>query len=381
MALQLPIFRKRSSVVLPMESGHHLIVIKNRKGERDALTHATVDEWARLRVLVELPGRGKLKKAELNPQTLRRWIGQVGEVVPAGQPVYLEFPGMTDRHHVRRRRGDMPGLAYCFELCRDTSVFAVPVIALGATKTVTALIAEVAAADQHGACLRLDAKAILPSGTTLKAVVGNKLDALNLGPQDIDLVVDFGLVGDDTDLDVADVRLVFDELPNLAGWRSAVFLATSIPPTMGCVPEGTIGQLIRREWEIWIALGAAGRTRRPSYGDYGIQGPKDPAQATGPGMRANIRYTADKVTVVARAQGPVFIGGLEQYADLCAQLISLDAFRGADYSWGDSVIDACAAGTIKPGAQDMWRGAGTSHHLATVREQLDGQLAAVAEAS
>lgn len=62
--------------------------------------------------------------------------------------------------------------------------------------------------------------------------------------------------------------------------------------------------------------------------------------------------------------------GLEQYRDLCQQLVRSDSFSGADYTWGDSVIDGCARGTIAPGAQEMWRGVGTSHHLRFVIGQL-----------
>jgi len=372
-------FLERPAISLAMGPEEHLIVMKNLKGERDALDHASALEWASLRVLIESPGRGKLKKLELNSQTLRGWLTQISQVVPAGKPVYLQFPGMNDHHHVHRRQGNVPALIHLFELCREAASLAIPVVAVSASTAVTSLIAEVVAADQRGVCLRLDAKAILPSGITLQSILEDKLQTLGLEPSDVDLVVDFGFLVDDAGLDVADVRLVLSEIPAMASWRSLAVLGTSVPPTMSCVPEGTIGRLDRREWAIWLALAAASLVRQPTYGDYGIQGPKDPAQTSGPGMRANIRYTLENATIVARARGSVVVEGQEQYAELCGQIVALNGFRGAAFSWGDAVIDECARGHLKPGAQAMWRGAGTSHHLAAVREQLANQQPAAAD--
>ena len=80
-------------------------------------------------------------------------------------------------------------------------------------------------------------------------------------------------------------------------------------------------------------------------------------------MRANIRYTVEQLTLIARGQGPVVQAGREQYRELCQMLIEREEFAGRDFSWGDAIIDDCANGLREPGAQALWRGAGTSHHL------------------
>jgi hypothetical protein len=92
-------------------------------------------------------------------------------------------------------------------------------------------------------------------------------------------------------------------------------------------------------------------------------------------MRANIRYTAGTTCLIARGEGPVIQEGKGQYRELCEELISLDAFEGAKFSWGDEVIERCAGGTLPPGAQAMWRAAGTSHHLEVVTRQLKQEQA------
>lgn len=87
-------------------------------------------------------------------------------------------------------------------------------------------------------------------------------------------------------------------------------------------------------------------------------------------MRANIRYTTNGSTLVARGRGSVIQEGNDQYRLLCQHLVAHRDFAGAHYSWGDATINGCAQGDIEPGAQEMWRGAGTSHHLQFVTDQL-----------
>ena len=140
---------------------------------------------------------------------------------------------------------------------------------------------------------------------------------------------------------------------------------------MGCVKEGTVGTIPRREWDLWSALRDCELPRMPAFGDYAIQHPEPPAdEIAGNVMRANIRYTAASQTVVARGRGPVTQRGNEQYEDLCKQLVARAEFSGGSYSWGDGVIDECARGLRDAGSQGMWRGAGTSHHLEFVTDQV-----------
>jgi hypothetical protein len=142
----------------------------------------------------------------------------------------------------------------------------------------------------------------------------------------------------------------------------------------GVVAEGTVGRLPRREWDLWCRLRARRPRRLPTYGDYAIQHPDPPweGEESGPGMRANIRYTLHDITLVARGVGPLQLEGAEQYRGLCRKIIAEPRFAGADYTWGDRLIFDCARGIADPGNQNRWRGAGTSHHLRLVVEQLGG---------
>jgi hypothetical protein len=116
--------------------------------------------------------------------------------------------------------------------------------------------------------------------------------------------------------------------------------------------------------------------RLPTFGDYAIQHPDPPLEGeeSGPGQRANIRYTTNKVTLVPRAVGPVVLEGREQYRDLCRQLVVQPEYAGGHFTWGDRLIADCASGIDEPGWQNHWRGAGTSHHLRHVVKQLSRSL-------
>ena len=86
------------------------------------------------------------------------------------------------------------------------------------------------------------------------------------------------------------------------------------------------------------------------------------ANCSGTGVhRAFIQSIISKLlqTRSFRRSGPVTVEGNEQYQDLCQQLVQRPEFAGSGYSWGDSVIVKCASGSVEPGAQPTWRGAGT----------------------
>ena len=174
---------------------------------------------------------------------------------------------------------------------------------------------------------------------------------------------------DSEDLRSEDIAPLVGELIAKFAWRSVVLMGTSIPATMGSVREGTVGCIPRHEWRLWCALASIFETEL-SYGDYCVQHPKPPQEQGGPGMRANIRYTVDDRVLVARGRGPVVFRGNSEYTNLCQKIVVNEGFAGESYSWGDETIAKCARGERDPGAQAMWRGAGTSHHITFVTKQL-----------
>jgi hypothetical protein len=191
-----------------------------------------------------------------------------------------------------------------------------------------------------------------------------------------DLLLDLDFLDADVDIDTTMLADSITEMIAVGDWRSVVLLGTSIPKTLGCIKEGTVGSLPRREWEIWNQLADLDLPRLPAFGDYAVQHPHPPHDGGGPGMRANIRYTTKDSTLIARGKGSLIQEGSHQYRELCQQLVALPEFSGRAYTWGDAVIDGCADGSVEPGWQNQWRGAGTSHHLRYVTDQLRKRVSA-----
>ncbi len=68
------------------------------------------------------------------------------------------------------------------------------------------------------------------------------------------------------------------------------------------------------------------------------------------GRTSGTRHNAE--TLVARGRGPFYEEGNEQYTALCEQLVARRGVRRPHFSWGDGVIDDCAARfTSSPGGQ------------------------------
>ena len=365
MNLQIPLISSESIAPLPVDSGHYVPVLQNRKGELDALRHASEDTWERMTPLIQFVGR-KDPVRPLKVATVRDWVARVAEAV-GSRPVYLDVLRPTPTFPVATSGESTQVLEVIYDQARKRRLRFLPVANVGGPRSHHKLVAEAAARNGHGAALRhriLDVA--LEEGTTHREYLEALLVTLGLGIDAADLLVDLGYIDPDVELDVAPT---LHELEEMGPWRSIVLLGTSIPAMMGCIAEGTVGSLERREWELWCRLSQAGLKRLPAFGDYAVQHPRPPHDG-GPGMRANIRYTANGSTLVARGHGALVQEGNEQYRDLCEQLVGRREFAGADYSWGDAVISDCAEGVLTPGGQSVWRGVGTSHHIRVVTEVL-----------
>lgn len=237
-----------------------------------------------------------------------------------------------------------------------------------------ALARDAALQDGHGLALRVRILEVVPS-VELKwsGYLAPRVDEIAQAGIDVDLLIDLEYLKPDFELSAADLAPMLKDLIEARPWRAVAILGTSVPATMGCIHEGTMGSLPRREWQLWLELRACALSRMPAFGDYAIQYPRPPQDGGGPGMRANIRYTCHDSTLIARGSGWVAQEGNSQYAQLCKQLLDSGQFAGAAYSWGDGLIDQCSRGVMEPGAQGMWRAAGTSHHIEYVTNQLRQQ--------
>ena len=374
--MQPSLFQSDHRAPLPMDGWHYVPSVQNKPGELLALKEMSPTAWDRMTPVVNLVGPTSRTKP-LRAQAVANWVKKVGDAV-GEHPVYLDVMRLDPTRPVKTSNGDAPVLAHIYAAARKRHMLFIPVAWVGeSTIEHVNVVAGAAREDGNGVALRFRFLNIAtPPGTTRTALIRRTLDDLQCDVSNADLLVDLGYLDPDDDLDAQSLAASINPMIAIGSWRSIVVLGSSIPKTLSCVAEGTIGSLSRREWELWTQLSACGLSRRPAFGDYAVQHPSPPTEGGGPGMRANIRYTTADATLVARGKGSVLQEGKEQYRELCQQIVAQEAFSGRSYTRGDLVIQDCADGTVEPGAQQMWRGAGTSHHLQFTIDQLQQRRSA-----
>ncbi|MGH2682730.1 MAG: beta family protein [Actinomycetota bacterium] len=361
-------------VPVPGGSGHYVAAVQNKSGELDALRNASAETWSRLTPLVQIVGPKKRPEAHKR-DTVAGWVKRISQAV-GHRPCFLDVLRLRPGHPTTTSGGAEPILSVIHAAARKRGMVFVPVLPIGRSdgRDYVRLAGEAVACDGRGAALRYPIRRFaLEPGETHATVLAEALRDLGIDVTRADALVDLGYLSGDEELHLEDVDEALKEVTAVGPWRSLVLLGTSMPSMLGgTVGEGTIGELPRREWELWSALQQDTSRRMPTYGDYVVQHPDPPRDEDGggPGMRANIRYTITSTTLVARARGPLIQEGREQYRDLCQQLVARPEFSGPDFSWGDSVIAACASGESEPGSQNQWRGAGSSHHFRVVTQAL-----------
>jgi hypothetical protein len=320
--------------------------------------------------LIEIVGRKD--QAKVFPvTTVRGWLKRVAEAV-GDHPIYLDLVRLNPAAKVTTTKGASTLLREVYVAARRRGLRFIPVLRVGeSTRAHVAMMCEAIDEDHHGIALRYRfLNAALPAGLTRATLLANTLAEIGCAAEHADLLLDLDYIDPDVDIDVTMLAESIDQMVSVGAWRSVVLIGTTMPETLACIGQGTVGTLPRREWEVWRQISLSAVKRVPAYGDYAVQNPHPPREDGGPGMRANIRYTAADATVVARGEGSLIQEGAEQYRDLCAQLVARPEFSGRDYTWGDGVIAGCADGSVDPGWQNQWRGAGTSHHLRFVTDQL-----------
>lgn len=223
-----------------------------------------------------------------------------------------------------------------------------------------------AATRDRGLCLRLGAADI----SNPRSLVGY-LEALNIAPQKIDIIVDLKFLEEaGLALTAAFLPSALNQLTGLGAWRTVTLLAGSFPVDFTSMGSGLLS-IPRREWSLWtqlLGLSNEALSRLPTFGDFGVSHPvyrELPPVATG---SAAIRYTGEDEWLVFRGRSvrDSRFGGYAQYHALSRMCVSHPVYRGPDYSDGDKYIMECSKRDSKPGNNTTWRYVGTNQHLTFV---------------
>jgi Beta protein len=367
---QAELLQPPSTTPLPEGSDYYVPAVFDRKGEREALAHLSASTWAKVIPIVHFLGPREPEK-RLSSDRFTQWSRRVAAAV-GHHPYYLDLPRLAPSTKIKTGKGDVPILDRLYEAMHKRESRFIPVANVGA-RFAAALnsVADCALADGNGFALRYRFRDFAPTeNETHSGRLSSALAEIALEPStNADLLIDLSYIDPDVEFDLELLAEDLQSMLDAADWRSVVLLGSSIPPMMSCIKEGTVGEIERREFELWQDLRSAGLSRSVVFGDYTIQCPTPPSKG-GPSMRRNVRYTSTATTIVARGQGDITESDDSQYAELCLSIRDRAEFCGSTYSWGDETISKCATGLLKPRAQEMWRGAGTSHHIKFVKDQL-----------
>jgi hypothetical protein len=375
-AIQLSLNNPEQFQTVPSGVNHYVVALQNKPGERDALLHASAQTWAHFTPLLQIVGPKDCGKEPFTHARFKAWVKTVAEPV-GSHSCFLDVLQLPPNHPTATKEGNVPALSAIHAEARKRGMAFVPVLRLGDVRGTVQQISETIARDGRGVALRYALLGTAPAGgRSVPVLIKEALAAVDIDQKATDLIMDLGYLSEDVEIHAEDLVATVNELIGVGGWRSVVLLGTSMPSSLGggIIEAGTVGRLLRREWVLWSALRATGMPRLPTYGDYAVQHPNPPAAiAEGQipiGMRGSIRYTHDTKTVIPRAKAPRWEEGHEQYRELCKVLVNQPEFLGREFTWGDRQIAECADGTIEPGWERHWRGAGTSHHLGFVVDQL-----------
>lgn len=293
---------------------------------------------------------------------LAKAAAKFGKNLKGWRRFYVDFLNLDPR--VRVPSGQHP-LDELFAAMRQSGLSAVPVVRFTRDAAYLAATAAIVRLDQRGICLRMtpgDFDASLP----------RRLDALlkaaGCVPSGVHVVIDFGAIAEANAASIAvAAEALLVSLPYLQDWKDVTFVGTAFPKTLSELPRNTEAKLPRTEWAVWQRLLAHNLPRKPGFGDYAIAHPEMVAFTPGVmTVSANIRYTSNGHWLCLKGESTKKSAGYDQYHALSAKLVRKAEYAGASFSYGDKIINDCAARRVGPGNQTTWRKVGTVHHITAV---------------
>jgi hypothetical protein len=373
--MQFPLLYTQDFNPLSQGPGHYVAALQNKSGELSALAECSTETWGRLTPLLQVVGP-KDQQKPLTATSVQGWVKRIARAV-GERPCYLDIVRLkASRPTVPN---NVPVLDFMYQQSRKRKLTFVPVLPLANfSDSHLEQVRNAVLEDGRGVALRYPAFGTVGLVSPAELLT-RTLESLETPASSVDLIVDIKCLSPDAEVDAEDLALLVGYLANAAPWRNMILMGTSIPKTLSSIKEGTLGSLPRHEWTLWKSLRGENDLAGLTFGDYAVQHPDPPQEDNGPemGMRANIRYTIQSDTLIARGKGAVIQEGKGQYVELCGQLCGHQEYSGPEYTWGDRMIRSCADGLRPPGSQNMWRGVGTSHHLRFVTDQIAQHLSAV----
>jgi len=345
----------------PME---YVPILRGRQGELIALSETSMAIRRQIRPVLEVVLEGSVRG------TVQRFFRQASHYLPAGLPVTLDCTSVVDLGPVGTGfQGHAMGwLGEGFEQFHQRIV---PVFRPGDPEIALTEVRDVHHRHHQGACLRLGLDSIPVGRLQFHRQVATALDAVGLGPQHVDLLLDVGYLPNGHALAQTLPRLLrLLAWAYTVPWRRVTVAAGSFPQRIPAFEPYRPQRLHRWEVDLWHQLARHTGHAPPAFADYGVTHPVHPhGRRWG---KANLRYTVDDNWQVLTGKTDK---NHESYT-LCEHLVASDHWIPGNppTPWGDRQIALRARNNeAGPGGGREWRAWATSHHLATVTHRIQTQ--------
>ena len=155
---QLPLFNDHPNP-LRHEARHYVPVVQNRKGELEALAHASEATWDRLTPLVHFVGPKEQTKL-LHPRTVSGWAKSVHDAV-GQRACYVDLRRLEPVREVATTKPRVV-LSYLYERCRSRGVKFIPVAPINGSPKHLDQVACAIHHDMRGVALRVPLLTAVP---------------------------------------------------------------------------------------------------------------------------------------------------------------------------------------------------------------------------
>ncbi len=355
------------------ENKHYVPILKAKEGEFKALEVTRNQTKNLMTPLLEIVSIPWDYEYDVEGKDINAHLGNVGKKIldnwGTGRRIFI------DSNYLESQRLMNDGITHHMEFLfndfRLKNIEAIPATSLTRHQRYKEAIRLIKDTDGKGICLRLN-KEDIGNPALLLQKIDQELDFYNIGPEEVDLIIDFRYIGGTEANLTALVILttINNTLPYINNWRSLTFASAAFPVDLRDIVADSFDTLERTDWIIWNMLQGFNLKRYPAYGDFSIANPDivegDPRILT---VSANIRYTCDNYWLIARGRSTK-THGYEQYYSLSEELIQRPEYLGSAFSWGDNYINECAARRVGTGNQTTWRKVANNHHFEKTVNQI-----------
>jgi hypothetical protein len=330
---------------MPKREILYVPILKSKQGERWALSHLTAARKAKLRPLLELhPPKAK---------SLPDHVESISESLQVAWGVDRRF--YVDTIWLNGTAGSPLVIENVFQAMEDCELKAVPVVRPTYDDVSLEQLRAIVSGNDRGCLLR-----ITPQTLNTPAVIEAVLEALDVSPDNVDLLLDYR----------QSAMLLANHVPNvphLAVWRRFIAASGVFPVSLANLPLHQWHEIPRHDVTSWQNGIQGNLDRSPIFSDYTMRPPGAPADFGDP--RVNLRYTLDDHWRV-QVGGKHKEGAAPEIHEMCDQLRETPEYSGEDFSGGDEEIDRIADNPEETGGPTQWLQWCVSHHIEFVVQQL-----------